>query len=69
MNDNDRKELFKFHMENDMLFRRLAEETVSEPDDRKFQLGNALMDLVMQGRVVISQGFSGELMFELNQPN
>lgn len=69
MNDNDRKELFKFHMENDMLFRRLAEETVSEPDDRKFQLGNALMDLVMQGRVAISQGFSGELMFELNQPN
>ena len=41
MNDNDRKELFKFHMENDVLFRRLAEETVSEPDDRKFQLGNA----------------------------
>lgn len=69
MDPNFRQELFNLHFKNDMLFRRLAEETVSEPDDKKFQLGNALIDLVLQGRMSISQDFSGELLFELNQPN
>lgn len=69
MDANDRQELFNLHFKNDMLFRRLAEETVSEPDDYKFAINNALIELVLQGKVAISQDFSGELLFDHNQPN
>ena len=64
-----REELYKFHMENDSLFRRLVIETENESDDGKFQIGFALMQLVMQGKVAISQDSFGELLFENNQPN
>lgn len=69
MDPNFRQELFNLHFKNDMLFRRLAEETVSEPDDYKFAINNALIELVLQGKVAISQDFSGELLFDHNQPN
>jgi hypothetical protein len=69
LDPNFRQELFNLHFKNDMLFRRLAEETVSEPDDYKFAINSALMELVLQGKVAISQDFSGELLFDYNQAN
>jgi hypothetical protein len=69
MDENQRKELYNFHLTNDALFRRLVMETASEPDESKFQVGLALLDLVMMGKVAILQDSFGELLFDLNQPN
>lgn len=69
MDANTRQELFNWHMSNDALFRKLAYETASEPDDNKFAIGNALIELVMQGKVAISQDFNGEMLFDYNHPN
>ena len=69
MDANYREQLFNWHFQNDLLFRRLANETVSEPDDYKFAINNALIELVLQGKVAISQDFSGELLFDYNHPN
>jgi hypothetical protein len=35
----------------------------------KFQINSALLELVLQGKVAISQDFSGELLFDYNQAN
>ena len=69
MDANSRKYLLDWHMKNDMLFRRLAMETANELDDVKFQINSALLELVVQGKVSISQDFSGELLFDYNQAN
>ena len=69
MDANIRKYLLDWHMKNDALFRRLAMETANELDDVKFQIGSALLELVLQGKVAISQDFSGELLFDYNQAN
>jgi len=69
MDANIRKYLLDWHMKNDTLFRRLAMETANELDDMKFQINSALLELVLQGKVAISQDFSGELLFDYNQAN
>jgi len=69
MDANIRKYLLDWHMKNDALFRRLAMETANELDDMKFQINSALLELVLQGKVAISQDFSGELLFDYNQAN
>lgn len=69
MDANLRKEMIDWHMKNDTLFRRLAMETANELDDVKFQINSALLELVLQGKVAISQDFSGELLFDYNQAN
>lgn len=69
MDANIRKYLLDWHMANDALFRRLAMETANELDDMKFQINSALLELVLQGKVAISQDFSGELLFDYNQVN
>ena len=69
MDANLRKEMMDWHMKNDTLFRRLATETNNEPDDAKFQIGVALLTLVLDGKVRIVQNNLGEMLFEHNLPN
>jgi len=63
MDDNLREELFNWHLQNDPLFRRLAEETTNELDDNKFQMNLALLHLTLEGKVAISQDNFGTLLF------
>jgi len=69
MDANYRKELYDWHLKNDVLFRRLLEETNKEPDNNKFEMGVALLTLVLDGKVRIIQNNLGEMLFEHNLPN
>jgi hypothetical protein len=69
MDKKVRQEIFNWHMDHDTLFRKLAYETAAEPDDAKFAFGNAMIDLVLKGKVNLTQGFDGELLFSNSNPN
>lgn len=69
MDDKLRKELFTYHIQNDLYFRRLAVETEKEKDNDKFMINHALIDLVLMGKVMISQDAFGELLFSAANPN
>ena len=63
------EELIDFHNKHDPLFARLLRETEGEKDENKFQIGIALMSLVLSGKVKIIQSPQGELLFEHQLPN
>jgi len=69
MTQQDMNELIELRMSYDSLFARLFNETKQETDPNKFELGSALVSLVLEGRVAIIQSPQGELLFEHNQPN
>jgi len=62
-------ELLQFHLDYDPLFARLASEVKQETNPDQLQVGLALLQLAMEGRVRIIQGGTGELLFEHAQPN
>jgi len=62
-------ELLQFHLDYDPLFARLASEVKQETNPDQLQVGLALLQLAMEGRVRIIQGGTGELLFEHTQPN
>jgi hypothetical protein len=62
-------ELLQFHLDYDPLFARLASEVKQETNPDQLQVGLALLQLAMEGRVRIIQGETGELLFEHAQPN
>ena len=63
------KEFISFRMSHDPLFRRLVDETVNETNDNKYNVGLALVDLVLEGKVEIVLDPLGGLLFERTQPN
>lgn len=69
MDEKLRQEVFNFHYQNDALFRRLAIETKKEKDDTKFMIGRTLLDLVLDGKIAVSQDIFGELCFAHITPN
>ena len=69
MNDKLRQEVFSFYYHNDALFRRFAIETEKESDNTKFMINRALLDLVIDGKVSISQDIFGELLVAHSTPN
>jgi hypothetical protein len=64
-----RKELFGVYEKSDALFRKLVAETEREVDDNKYAMNVALISLVIQGKMEISQRFDGELLFTHCKPN
>ena len=63
------KELIDWHSKHDPLFARLLRETEREIDNSKFEIGVALVSLVLSGKVKIIQSPQGELLFEHQLPN
>ena len=63
------EELIDFDNKHDPLFARLLRETEVEKDENKFQIGVALVSLVLSGKVKIIQSPQGELLFEHQLPN
>ena len=69
MDADTRKEWFDWYMTSNALFRKLANETEREVDDNKYAMNVALISLVIQGKMEISQRFDGELLFTHCKPN
>ena len=63
------KELLQFHLDYDPLFARLASEIKVETNPFQQEVGLALMQLVMEGKVRIVQAETGELLYENCSPN
>jgi hypothetical protein len=62
-------ELLQFHLDYDPLFARLVSEVKAETNPVNQEVGLALLQLAMEGRVRIIQGETGELLYEHAQPN
>lgn len=62
-------ELLQFHLDYDPLFARLASEVKIETNPVQQEVGLALLQLAMEGKVRIVQGETGELLFEHCLPN
>jgi len=69
MDAEAKKEWYDWHMTSNALFRKLATETEMEVDDNKYAMNVALISLVIQGKMEISQRFDGELLFTHCKPN
>lgn len=69
MDAEARQECFDWYMATNTLFRRLATETETEVDDNKYAVNVAMISLIVEGKVEISQRFDGELLFTKCVPN
>lgn len=67
--EEEAKEIFQSHCDNDPLFRRLVFETQQIQDENMYLMNTALIELALLGKLQITQSPFGELLFSSLSPD